>query len=200
MRSILPRTNPPSSPTQPNSFIPVNPSQELDYWRKGCPRKDPADGKHLCSVKSGLAVAADHIKHAYDSKVKEAPWFDVGDKVWLIKKHIKTQRPGDKLDHKHLGPFLIKKKILPLALELDLPYQMKIHPVFHINLLEPYNKNKIIGRVQEPPPVIIVDDHPEYEVSEILDSRWFRGSLQYKVDWKGYDASERQWEPAKNVE
>jgi hypothetical protein len=31
--------------------------------------------------------------------------FQVGDKVWLLGLHIKSQCPNNKLDHKRYGPF-----------------------------------------------------------------------------------------------
>ena len=60
--------------------------------------------------------------------------YDIGDKVWLSTKNISTDRPFKKLDHKMIGHFDIigKKDIL---LELQLPQAMKIHNVFHLNLL-----------------------------------------------------------------
>jgi hypothetical protein len=41
------------------------------------------------------------------------------------------------LDHKKFGPFKIKRNIKDVSFELCLPPTMKIHPVFHISLLEP---------------------------------------------------------------
>jgi len=77
---------------------------------------------------------------------------------------------------------------------------MKIHPVFHVSLLEPYKESTLPGRVQEPPPPIEIDGDEEFEVSEILDSRIHRRRLEYLVHWQGYDVSERTWEPASNLE
>ena len=60
--------------------------------------------------------------------------YDIGDKVWLSTKNISTDRPSKKLDHKMIGPFeVIGKK--GISLELQLPQAMKIHNVFHPNLL-----------------------------------------------------------------
>ena len=76
---------------------------------------------------------------------------------------------------------------------------MHIHPVFHVSLLEPHVPNTFLGRVETFPPPIQVDGLPEFEVREILDSRWRRRKLQYFVDWVGYDISERSWQPVNNL-
>ena len=47
-----------------------------------------------------------------------------------------------------------------------------IHPVFHVSMLEPSIPNSISNRIQPPPPPITIDDELEYEISEILDSKW----------------------------
>ena len=76
---------------------------------------------------------------------------------------------------------------------------MKIHPVFHVSLLEPISTDTIPGRKQIPPPPIILNNEIEYEVQKILDSRIKYKKLEYLVDWKGYDTSHRTWEPAINL-
>lgn len=76
---------------------------------------------------------------------------------------------------------------------------MQIHPIFHVSLLEPYHVSSIPGRVQDPPLPIEIDGIPEFEVEEILDSRIQRGKLEYLVEWKGCDVSERSWEPVSNL-
>src|SRR5271169_558469 len=76
---------------------------------------------------------------------------------------------------------------------------MKVHPVFHVSLLTPKLPDLIPGRHRPPPPPIEVEGEEEYEVEEILDSRLFRGKLQYFVKWKGYTTEENSWEPAENV-
>ena len=76
---------------------------------------------------------------------------------------------------------------------------MHIHPVFYVSLLEPYNRSTISGRIRPPPPPVVVDDEPEYEVETILDSAYRRNKLYYKIQWKGYPASENSWQPASNA-
>jgi len=48
---------------------------------------------------------------------------------------------------------------------------MKIHPLFHVSLLEPYHASTILGRIHDPLPIIEVDGEHEYEVENILNSR-----------------------------
>ena len=49
------------------------------------------------------------------------------------------------------------------------------------------------------PPPIEVDGIPEFAVQTIWDSRIRRRTLQYFVDWVGYDESDRSWERADAV-
>ena len=107
-------------------------------------------------------------------------------------RNIKTLRPQKKLDWKNLGPFRITKVVSSHAYRLELPPSMKIHPVFHVNLLRPADDNPLPGQVQPPPPPVEVDGLEEFEVDDILDSRWERRGrgrprLKYTVKWTGYD-------------
>jgi hypothetical protein len=151
------------------------------------------------SLISELQSAQKTYKHFADRHRAEPPAFLPGDKVWLLRRNIKTQRPSDKLDYKKLGPFTIAKEINPVAFRLELPASMKIHDVFHVSLLEKYIPSPIPGRHVEPPPPVVVEGELEYEVDAILDSRISRGALQYLVSWKGYDIGDRSWEPVANL-
>ena len=71
---------------------------------------------------------------------------------------------------------------------------MKIYPVFYVSLLEPATTDPLPGQIQSPPPPVIIDDEPEWEVDEIVDSRLHRRTLEYLAHWIGFD--ELTWEPA----
>ena len=130
---------------------------------------------------------------------RPSPDFDIGSLVWLSRKNISTVRPIDKLDHRKIGPFKIIEKIGGAAYKLDLPPTLRIHNVFHCSLLSPYHENSFEGRLPVEPDPIIVDEHLELEVEEVLDSRIYYGKLQYLVQWKGQSVQERTWEPVNHL-
>jgi transposase InsO family protein len=123
----------------------------------------------------------------------------VGDLVFVDARHIKTTRPSKKLDYKKLGPYPIVEKINSVAYRLKLPSSMRIHPVFHVSLLEPKSKVRFACQDFTEPPPISVQGELEYEVSKVIASRKRRGRLQYLVEWTGYSTAERTWEPLENV-
>ena len=54
-----------------------------------------------------------------------APVYNIGDEVWLLRRHIHTSRPSSKLDFKRLGRFKILRRISSHTYELDLPTSMR---------------------------------------------------------------------------
>jgi hypothetical protein len=123
--------------------------------------------------------------------------YAVGDRVWLAGKNIRTVRPSKKLDHKYHGPFLITEAVGKQAYRLALPPSLRIHPVFHVSLLESCHNRE--GSATPPPEPIQVDGEEEYEVEAILDSRRRYRALQYLVRWKGYSENHNSWLPASDV-
>ena len=104
----------------------------------------------------------------YQKSVKNE--YKVGDKVWLSTRNIKTKRPSKKLDHKMIGPYKIKQ-LVGSSCQLDLPTSMKIHDVFHPNLLQKTSTDLLPGQHNDPAPPLIIDDEEEWEVDDILDAR-----------------------------
>jgi len=151
-------------------------------------------------MRENLKQAQTRMAKYYDRKVHpKAPDFKVGDWVMLRADHIKTQRKSKKLDYKMRGKFRIKRCISTHAFELELPPGSgKIHPVFHIGLLEPFHENTIPGRTEETPPPVDIEEN-RYEIEAIRDSKLVRKEVKYLVAWKGYGPDENTWEPYENI-
>jgi len=152
-------------------------------------------------AKSAICKTQDDMKRYYDHRRTPAPMFNPGDKVFLDASDIRTTRPLQKLSYRRLGPFIVERRIGPMAYCLKLPYWMKqLHPVFNIVKLTPALDNPIPGRkTMDHPPPIIIDGEAEWEVKEILDSHWHRRRFQYLVKWKGYGREHNSWESTSKV-
>ena len=57
------------------------------------------------SLISELQSAQEAYKHFADHHQTEPPAFSPGDKVWLLRRNIKTQHPSDKLDYQEAWSF-----------------------------------------------------------------------------------------------
>ena len=126
---------------------------------------NPAVEDRLTQLKEVQSRLSSHLLQAQIAYKKAAdrtsPWFlireptfRVGDRVWLLRRNVKTTRPCEKLDYQRLGPFVISDQVNDVAFRLDLPQYMHLHPVFHVSLLEPYISTLILDRVIPPPPMI----------------------------------------------
>ncbi|KNZ56038.1 uncharacterized protein VP01_2512g3 [Puccinia sorghi] len=85
--------------------------------------------------------------------------------------------------------------------QLSLPLKWKaIHQVFHVSLLEPA-KGLYPGKTHPISEPFNIQDHLEWEVSRILDSRLRKGKLQYLVEWTGYQSEKDQtsWETTNHL-
>jgi hypothetical protein len=95
--------------------------------------------------------------------------FVTGNKVWLDSRNLKTNVKSKKLAPKQYGPFEIVKLVSPIAYKIKLPPSMKIHDVFHIDLLIPFTEMQAYGETHPHPPPELIDGEEEYEVEEILN-------------------------------
>lgn len=181
--------------------VPMDLSTEL------VPGSPPTLESYLTTLRQNVSIIQEELKLAEESskhfadKKRRHQELKVGDKVYLDRRNIKTNRPCEKLDWKQLGPFPIIKKVNPVAFMLKLPDSMKrLHNVFHISLLSKFKEDHLWKRNQEQPPPIIIDDSGEYyEVEDILDAKRINGKMKYLVSWKGYGCEENSWEPKENL-
>jgi len=134
--------------------------------------------------------------------ITESHTFHKDDLVLLKATNLQTTHPKAKLAPRRYGPF----KVLwasPTNCKLELPPQMRIHPVFHNSLLKPYKETTAHGpNFTRPPPEIVGGQEGHYEIERILTSRPTRNrkSTQYLVKWKGYPDSKNSWLPAKELQ
>jgi hypothetical protein len=116
----------------------------------------------------------------------------------LYTKNLRSKRLSKGLDYVKVGPFLVSKKNGLVTYTLELPADVKVYPRFHVNLLEPADKNTPLQRTWR----YEIEEDNEFEVEKILDYRrhGIRASEnEYLVKWLGYDNSENTWEPEINL-
>jgi hypothetical protein len=128
----------------------------------------------------------------------EGPTLKGGDKVYLLRRNIKSDKPTKKLDAVKLGLFKILRQKGPVNYELELPKRMRIHLVFHVLLLEPATPDAALQQdVRDIDPEI---QEPIYQVDKILRMRTVRGQKQYLVRWEGYDHTKDSWQLEEHFE
>ena len=125
---------------------------------------------------------------------KIAPQLKKGDKVYLLTRNLRTKKPSKKLDHVRVGPFFIKKPKGPVNYELELPKDARIHPVFHVSLLEPADPSTPVQTTLNYQP-----EENEFEVEGIIDEKKVGNVTTLLIKWKGYSESENSWEPETNL-
>lgn len=94
-----------------------------------------------------------------------------------------------------IGPFRVIDAVGTQAYRLALPSGYKIHNVFHVSLLEPWQQ-----RAGEEPaqPMPLADEEDEWEVEGIRDAKKKEGKQWYLVQWKGWPPEYDSWVPAED--
>lgn len=99
------------------------------------------DHDHMLQLlRLNLMKAQDRMHNQANTKQREVI-FQVGDYAFLkiqpYRQHNLAKRRFEKLSPRFFGPYRIKRVIGPVAYELELPLDAKIHPVFHVSMLKP---------------------------------------------------------------
>jgi hypothetical protein len=151
------------------------------------------------NVQQNLKEAHDKQK-SYAYQKRRHLEFQVGDHVYLkVKAQKISLKLGNcaKMEPRFCGPFEILARIGPIAYQLALPANLKIHNVFHVFVLK--------NCVHDPTHMIdwnLVQVEPEGEFQveplRILARReialWNRVVAHVKVQWKNFIFEEDTWE------
>lgn len=150
-----------------------------------------------------MDFAIARAKRIYDAKYK-AIEYSVGDEVYIRLHHGYNLpgKPGRKFSQQRSGLFKIIKRIGRLVYELDLPKEMRIHPVLSVEYLSPAPDGSDPWDRRTPPPGPIIDDQhtledDTYETEIIMNHRAKKNGFDYLVKWKGYNHESNTWKNEK---
>ena len=153
-------------------------------------------------LRAELQHAQEAQARAFNRHVLPAPTLQPGQLVWLLRRNIKTSRPSDKLDHRRLGPYPVIRQCGDTSsylLRLP-PYLSRLHPVFHISVLEPYGDPSDFHPHASPEPFELdLESDPATRIAAILDARKVGHRFEYLVRYKDEDESESAWTPLSDL-
>jgi Integrase zinc binding domain/Chromo (CHRromatin Organisation MOdifier) domain len=190
-----------------NSTTGFAPNELLIGWEPPLAVEQHSESKNqtaeelLSSMRCNRLLAI-HVlnKVAYKLGTPTSIW-EIGQLVWLEGKNLPLPYGTAKLALRCHRPFKIVKIVSPVAVQLKLPAQWSIHPVFHTSLIIAYIETPSHGPNFTRPPPDLIDGEVEYEVEQI-HSHWTWGqckTLQYLIKWKGYPKSDNTWENADQI-
>ena len=154
---------------------------------------------HLMDAHDALIEALEfQAVYANRHRMKE-PLIKDGDMVYLSTKNLRiTLGWARKLVPKFLGPYKVLKTHRDHSTyKLELPEDLRkrrIHDTFHVNLLRPFIPNdddKFPNRDHSDAYDLGAPPDAEFTVNEIVEHRWIKGNIQFKVHWNDGDAT---WE------
>ncbi len=112
--------------------------------------------------------------------------YEIESKMFLNRRNIITARLFKKLNDKMLDSFQIID-FVDSFYKLKLSETMRIHDVFHSELLRLVVNDSLSDQKNEPSKSIVINDEDEWKINDILNFRRYRRRLQYRVKWKNYD-------------
>ena len=139
-----------------------------------------------------LQETSERMQCQMDKKSKMAPQLKKGDKVYLLTRNWKTKKPKTKkLDNIKVRLFSVKEKTEPVNIKIQLPRDARVHPNFHISMIEPADQSTPLQETFHYQP----EEEQEFKAEQILK----RKDQRYLVKWKNYPDSENTWEPLTNL-
>ncbi len=135
--------------------------------------------KTLKFARESLVKTREQMMKQVNKQRKEVD-YEIESKMFLNERNIVTARSFKKLDDKMLDSF-INLDLVDSSYKLKLSESMRVHDVFHSDLLRsavddllPDQKNEFSGS-------IVVNDEDEWKIDDILNFRRYRRRLQYRV-------------------
>ena len=114
-------------------------------------------------AKVALEKAQEDIRKYADRKRSDVDEYKVGDLVMLSTKDLKYQMVGrrtEKLTERFVGPYKVKKIVSLIAIKLELPSTVKIHPVVNVSRIHKYI-GQVEGQKKEQPALVIIKEEEE---------------------------------------
>ena len=141
--------------------------------------------KTLKFARESLAKTREQMMKQVNKHRKEVD-YEIESKMFLNERNIVTARSFKKLDDKMLGSF-INLDLVDSSYKLKLSESMRVHDVFHSDLLRSVVDDLLPGQKNELSGSIVINDEDEWKIDDILNFRRYRRRLQYRIKWNGYD-------------
>lgn len=142
---------------------------------------------------------------AYNAKRYRPPSYRPGDEVFLSRKLFTDSssaiRPSQKLCVRKIGPFKVTSVINKNAVRLELPPNIKIHPVVHVEHTTPaHSQPTDISHPRPVPSKPYTDDNGDtvIEIAQILSHRRRGRGWQFLALAKYAPSHEAEWLPLNN--
>lgn len=180
----------------------INFEIEDDLSKKGVPTAEER-AKSLHSTREQLEK---HWQNVVESQSKyynqhHSPMaYKAGDLVMLSTKNLRVRQPSKKLAHRLLGPFAVEETVGTQAYRIHLPKEWKVHPTFHVSLLEPYHQRETGEYIPNTAPPELLNNEQVWEIEEVLAKTTRKGTIHYLVKWKGWTSNFNQWVAADDMQ
>ncbi|KAK9057995.1 hypothetical protein SSX86_022835 [Deinandra increscens subsp. villosa] len=150
-------------------------------------------------LRQNLQKAQDRMKNQANQKRRELT-FQVGDYVFLkiqpYRQKSLAKRRYEKLSPRFFGPYRIKRVVGPVAYELELPPEARIHPVFHISMLKPAHGS--FSSIPTTPLPVTKDWEIDLQPNSVITHRWVHEAgqpvLELLISWCNRPVEESTWE------
>ena len=155
-------------------------------------------------LRTAMADAQEKQAFYANQKRVEAPPYEVGDKVFITTKNLRSDRPSKKLDSKREGPFTITKTFQStVALDMG---DSQVTPLFHHSKLtkdpgDPLPGQEDLNYRPRDEGILIPNEEGviqhEWRFEKILGQRTYKdGSIKFRLQWTN---SKPTWQPAEDV-